>query len=359
MQADLNRELAMTEETTASDKPVGRARGGLARASKLTVEQRREIARMGGKARHQNVDARPVLLATHGSPDHPLRVGDVEIPCYVLEDGTRALSQRGLQTGLGMSIGGSSKSGEQRMVVFVESLARRGMDIKDLAARMRSPIRFKIPGGGGVAFGYEATILADVCDLVLSAREKGGVLYPQQAHVARQCEILVRGFARVGIIALVDEATGYQRDRAKDALAKILEAFVAKELQPYLTTFPTSFYQEMFRLRGLDFPSTVRRPQYFGLLTTDIVYKRLAPGVLDELKRLKSEAGRSRDKLFQRLTSNVGYPKLREHLGSIVTIMRLSNSWNDFMEKLDRLHPRYGDQMALPYEQSKDDGHGL
>jgi hypothetical protein len=39
---------------------------------------------------------------------------------------------------------------------------------------------------------------------------------------------LLRGFARVGIIALVDEATGFQRDRTKDALSKILEAYIAK-----------------------------------------------------------------------------------------------------------------------------------
>lgn len=57
----------------------------------------------------------------------------------------------------------------------------------------------------------------------------------------------MRGFARVGIIALVGEATGYQRD-----LARILEAFITKELQPYVRTFPTDFYQEMFRLRGYE-----------------------------------------------------------------------------------------------------------
>lgn len=341
------------------DEPTGRARGGHARASKLTPEQRSEIARRGGTARHRDADdGQPVLQATHGSPDHPLRIGDAEIPCYVLEDGTRVLSQRGVQTGLGMSIGGSSRRGEQRMVVFVESLARKGIASNDLAARMRKPVRFRPPGGGPVAFGYEATILADLCDAVLAAREKGGVLYPQQAHIAKQCEILVRGFARVGIIALVDEATGFQRDRAKDALAKILEAFIAKELQPYLPTFPADFYAEMFRLRGLDFPSgSVKRPQYFGVLTNDIVYKRLAPGVLVELRKItpRSDAGRPKAKYFQSLTSNIGYPKLREHLGSVVTMMRLSDTWQDFMAKLDRFHPRYGETIQLPL----DDGKGL
>ena len=174
----------------------------------------------------------------------------------------------------------------------------------------------------------------------------------------------MRGFARVGIIALIDEATGYQRDRAKDALASILEAFIAKELQPWIRTFPSAFYEEIFRLRGLEYPSgSVQRPQYFGILTNDIVYKRIAPGILDELKRVtpKDEAGRHKQKLFQHLTSNIGYPKLREHLGSVVAIMKLSSGWHDFMGKLDRLHPRYGETIPLPfdYHREDDDGRGL
>ena len=66
------------------------------------------------------------------------------------------------------------------------------------------------------------------------------MLQKQQEHVAKQAEILVRGFARIGIIALVDEATGYQRDREKDALAKILQAWVAKEIQAWVQTFPST-----------------------------------------------------------------------------------------------------------------------
>jgi hypothetical protein len=83
--------------------------------------------------------------------------------------------------------------------------------------------------------------------------------------------------------------------------------------------------------------------------------------VLEGLKRVKAEEGKPRDKLFQRLTSNIGYPKLREHLGSVGVIMKLSNDWGDFIEKLDRLHPRYGETIQLPfeYEREKDDGKGL
>jgi hypothetical protein len=337
---------------------VGRARGGVARAQSLSPEERQEIARNAAAARWSG----PVLEATHGSEDHPLRLGGMEIPCYILADGRRVLQQTGLIRAMNMSHGGSYSVGGDRLAKFATQGRLKQFVSSELVERTANPIRFKTPKGS-LAYGYEATVLADLCDAVLAARA-AGVLQKQQSHVADQAEILVRGFARVGIIALVDEATGYQRDRAGDALAKILEAFIAKELQPYVPTFPTEYYEQMFRLRGINFPAgTVKRPQYFGALTNDIIYKRLAPGVLQELKKVtpKTDSGRLKDKLFQRLTSNKGYPKLRELLGSVVTIMSFSDSWHDFMGKLNRRHPRYGTQLDLPldYRQDKDQGTGF
>ncbi|HUB10667.1 MAG TPA: P63C domain-containing protein [Acetobacteraceae bacterium] len=339
-------------------EPKGRARGGQARADKLTPAARADIAKKAAAARWHG----PALRATHGSDDHPLKIGEIEIPCYVLEDGTRVLSQRGVVGGLGMRYG-SRVGGADRLTGFLSGSRISPFVSSELLALIGNPIRFRHPGGGNLAFGYPATILADICDAVLAAR-KAGALQKQQEHIADQSETLVRGFARVGIIALVDEATGYQRDRAKDALEKILAAFITKELQPYVPTFPSEYYEQIFRLRGLDYPTgSVKRPQYFGVLTNDIVYKRLAPGVLEELKKItpRSESGLHKDRLFQRLTSNKGYPKLRELLGSVVTIMSFSQDWHDFMAKLNHRHPRYDDQMRLPldYQPDADQGTGL
>ena len=343
------------------DQAVGKARGGMARAEALSKKQRKEIAKKAAEARWSG----EIKRATHGSDDHPIRIGDIEIPCYVLEDETRVLSLRGMLGGLNMSLGRASTRREDRLTSFLTGNAISPFVPKELTAMIGKPIRFQLPGGGATAYGYPATILADICDVVLAAR-KAGALLKQQEHIAERCEILVRGFARVGIIALVDEATGFQRDRAKDALTRILEAFIAKELQPWLRTFPADFYQEMYRLRGMEYPNdTVQRPRYFGLLTNDIVYDRLAPDVLKKLKEVnpKRESGRRKHKFFQWLTSNVGYPKLREHLGSVVTIMKLSNDWYDFRTKLDRLHPRYGKptQLSLEFadDEETDTGKGL
>jgi hypothetical protein len=127
-------------------------------------------------------------------------------------------------------------------------------------------------------------------------------------------------------------------------------------------TFQPDYYAQLFRLRGLEYPQDrVQRPQYFGVLTNDIVYKRLAPGVLAELKKVipRNGAGRPTAKYFQKLTANKGYPKLREHLGAVMAIMKLSTDYHDFIKKLDTFYPRYGQQMLLPYEPDNDTGKGL
>ncbi len=343
-----------------NDQAKPKAAGGIARAKSLTAERRSEIASNAAKAK---AGLRNLPKATHGSADHPLKIGDVEIPCYVLEDGTRVLSQRGMVAGLGMTYG-SGQGGADRLTGFAGGKGISPFVNNDMMVLIQNPIKFTHSTGGGVAYGYPATLLADICDAVLAAR-KAGVLQKQQEHIAHQAEMLVRGFARVGIIALVDEATGYQKDRAADALSKILEAFIEKELQPWVKTFPSEFYEQLFRLRGLDYPTTtVQRPQYFGVLTNDIIYRRIAPGVLDELKKVteRNDQGRPKHKFFQKLTTNIGYPKLREHLGSVVTLMKLSTNYNDFKSKLDTIHPPYGKTLPLALNSmpaDDDDGNGF
>jgi hypothetical protein len=331
----------------------GRSKGGAARAARLSPEERREIARRAANARWSN----EVNEAVCGSPDQPLRIGEIEIECYVLDDGRRVLTQATFLEALGRHRKANvRREGADQLPAILQGKAIHPY-ISDEVRQKSRPIAFRLPSGAR-ASGYDAEMLPAVCEIYLKARDDG-VLPHNQEHVARQADILVRGLARVGIIALVDEATGYQEHRTRDALAKILEAFIDKELQAWVRTFPADFYRELFRLRDLNYDSgTVKRPQYFGILTNNIVYERLAPGVLNELRIVtpKDESGRRRHKFFQRLTTNVGYPKLREHLGSVITLMKLSDDWDDFMRKLERLHPRVGDTLPLPFD---DDGKSL
>ena len=328
------------DDTTTS----GRAIGGRARAESLTPDQRTQIAKRAAKARWDG----PVVAATHGDPDHPLKIGDLHIPCYVLEDGRRVLSQAGMVGSLGMVKGGSSRGGD-RLVKFATGNRLKQYLPKHLADGTLAPIRFR-PPNGPLSLGYEATLLPDLCEAVLAAR-KAGALQQQQMHIADQCEILVRGLARVGIIALIDEATGYQDARARDALAKILEQFVAKEFRKWVRAFPIEYYRELCRIRNVAFPTgkSLLLPSYFGHLTNDLIYARLAPGVLSDLRRKNPtvKPGRRKRKLFQWLTEDVGDPRLREHLWKVITLLQVFDDWDQFYRALDRILPKFSDRPLL------------
>ena len=193
----------------------------------------KELDRITDKVMAYDPNSPPSDLALKviaGTPDRPLVLDDIEIPCYVLEDETRVLAQRGMVSGLGMARGGSSHGGGDRLAHFVCQKTLKPFVSKDLIAVTTGPLKFKTPHGG-MANGYPATLLVDICTAVLLARD-AGALTKQQQHIAQRCDALIRSLAKVGIIALVDEATGYQRIREERALATILERLIAKELNP-------------------------------------------------------------------------------------------------------------------------------
>ncbi|MCL1889115.1 MAG: P63C domain-containing protein [Desulfovibrionaceae bacterium] len=279
-----------------------------------------------------------ILKATHGSPDKPLRIGTIEIPCYVLDNGTRVISGRGMQTALGL---GQSHGAKLRR--FVERNEILPYINNDLAMALENPIRFIRPGRGGkLAVGFEATILADLCDAVLEARQSGA-LHQSQLLIAGQCEVLTRAFARVGIIALIDEATGYQEVRDRLALAAILDRYLRKEAAKWAKRFPDEFYKEMFRLREWPYdPSSVKRPGVVAKYTNDLVYQRIAPGLLQRLQDLnpKDDKGRRKHKYFQFMTEDVGDPALTQHIHALVVLMRASSNWDGFYRSVQRSLPK-------------------
>lgn len=336
---------------------LGASKGGKARAKKLTPEQRAAIARQGAEVRWAKQGKQPMPRATH---DGTLNIGNLDLSCAVLEDGTRVLSERSLALVLGAPRGGRSYAARKApdggavLPIYLASEKVRPFISEELLAALFPPVEFVPLHGGRSAFGVRAEIVPAICDVWLLARQQG-VLTDRQQMIAQKAEILMRGLAHVGIIALVDEATGYQDTRARDALAKILEAFIAKELRRWVSTFPPEFYKELFRLRGWRFPDLPedqrKRPVLVGKLTNDIVYDRLAPGVRKELHRLtpRDGKGRLKQKLFQRLTEEIGHPKLREHLGIVTALMKAADDWDDFMRMINRSLPRYGDNLALPF----------
>lgn len=336
---------------------LGASKGGKARAASLTRERRQEIAQRAIEARWEKAGKlkEPTLRAICGSSDHPLKIGDFELPCFVLEGGKRVLHQRGMVSALGMARGSSGGTGGDRLAKFVGGERLKDFVSQQLRDVTERPIKFVTPDGLS-AYGYEATVLADICEAVLEAR-KQGFLQKQQGHIAAQCEILVRGFARVGIVALVDEATGYQDMRARDALAKILEAYIAKEWRSYVAAFPITFFKELCRLKNVVFREDMKLPRYFGHHVNDLVWDRLAPGVKDELraKNPPDESGRRKRRHHQWLTEGIGHPKLLHHLGILEGLARghKDGDFEAYRRQVDAILPSYSKTPLLAYAQEQ------
>lgn len=327
-------------------KPTGRAIGGAASRARLTPEERKDAAR---KAALAKAELSKLPLISH---DGDLKIGDIVLPCYVTTNGDRVLSGRALQIALNLTGEERGAPGDRVARLLAHKTLSR-LIVKDKSVDQFQPIKCRFKDNVRKPInGYSAEVLADICEGMLEARRQGLLATERNLQVAAQCEILLRGFARVGLIALIDEATGYQKDRAKDALAKILEAFVAKELQPWVKTFPADYYEQLFRLYSIPFPPEKPqwRPQFFGKITNDVVYDRLAPDLLPELKKAASKAEK-KVRLHQWLTNDRGHPKLREHLASIVTLLKISTTPEQFKQLVDQVHPRFGDTYSFDFKE--------
>ena len=328
---------------------LGAAKGGKARAEKLTPEQRSETARLAAETRW---GAKAKVNASHVGR---LQIANSEIECAVLEDGRRVLTQETFLTAIGRSAkgkGGQILSSPDGLPPFLSATALKPFITQELR-ESTVPVIYRSQKATR-AFGYEATLLPKVCEVYLNARD-AGTLTKQQMHIAKACDILIRGLAHVGIIALVDEATGYQYDRERNALAEILEQFISKELVKWAKRFPNEFYSEIFRLKNKQRTTlTSKRPLWFGKITLNLVYQRLAPGVLDELQRLtpRHAKGRLKHKLHQRLTEDVGHDKLKDHFIKLITLMNASVDWEQFKGLVDRSLPKYKE---LPLFDGHDD----
>ncbi|GEO43491.1 hypothetical protein SAE02_76390 [Skermanella aerolata] len=321
----------------------GTSEGGKARALKLSSEERKAIAIAGAQARWAKADPGRENLsrAICGSVDKPLMIGDIEIPCYVLDDERRVLTVAGMSRGMAMAQGGSMVRGLNRFELFISRDRIKPFVSASLAERIHSPIIF-LTTSGGKAYGYEAEVLVELCEAVLAARE-ARVLQKQQEGIAHRCELLVRGLARVGIVALVDEVTGYQQVRARDALHKILEAYIAPELLPWTKRFPNEFYVELYRLLNWSInPLAAGKPGYVGTLTNSLVYDKLPPGVVDELRLqnpVNPDTKRRRYKHHQFLSEDIGNPHLEKHISQVIALMRASDDWHMFKRLFRRAFP--------------------
>jgi len=316
------------------------AKGGKARADSLTPERLAEIGKKGAQGRW-------APKATH---EGVLHVGEVSLPCYNLPDGRRVFSNGGMLDALSLSRGSNPKLGRDRLANFIMGKAISRFISAHLAGVIHSPFPFRSKSGGTEAHGYEATILPDLCGAVIQAALKGA-LQAQHKDIIERCRLLQGGFATVGIIALVDEATGYQADRARDELQKILAAYVLPDLRPYVPLFPTDFFKLIYKLHGWQFvEGNAKHPGVVGIFINQWIYHRLPSPVLPKLRELNptNENGRRRHKHHQYLTVDTGLPHLDAQINSVMALMRAANGDKPLFERLlANAYPMVGEQMHL------------
>lgn len=310
-------------------KDKSKVKGGLARAKALTSEARSEIAKKAAEARWSTPKAEYT---------GELTIAGANIPCAVIETENgpiRIVVQRevvGLLTG-------NKKGGLQRYLnppnlqpFLPEKFKNKSLD----------EATYVVEIAGRKAHGFNGEDIVDICKMYLEARSKREIL-PNQRHLADRAEIIVTALAKTGITALIDEATGYQQVRERDALQAYIDKIISKELAAWVRRFPIEFYEEMYRLNNWKWTNNTKHPMLAAKYTADIVYSRLGPGILDELHRInpKTAKGYRKNKHHQWLTEDIGHPQLAQHLYAVINFMKASDSWEQFKKLLNRALPKY------------------
>ena len=287
--------------------------------------------------------------------DGELNLNGLKISCYVLQDGRRILSTSGMQKALAIVNDEKERSSGRLAEILSSKHVSSCISNENLSAKISPILCYR--GAQRIA-GYEASVLPEICEIMLKVRDYAVTnnieLGSRQKAVIAQSDIIIRALARVGIIALVDEATGYQYDREKDELQKILKAYISEELLPWQKRFPEVFYKELFRLNGWDFTvnGIKKRPGIIGKWTNMFIYEELPNGVLDELKKKtpKSESGNRTSRYHQLLTLDIGEPNLEKQINKVITLFQVSDNMKQFCDNFKKMKMRQIGQMELPFE---------
>jgi hypothetical protein len=261
-----------------------------------------------------------------------LVIGDAELPVYVLDDGRRVISRTGATGVLTNNKGG----GNLESYLGVEALKEyRPTDV--------SMIEFVIQGVvNKTVMGFEAETFLDIAQSYVKALAANALKTDRQKEIATNCSMFLAACAKVGLIALIDEATGYQYSRAQDALQVKLRAFLEKEMRPWEKTFPDELWIEFARLTRWK-GSVTQRPKYWGKLVMELVYEYLDEDVANWLKN-NAPAPRGNLSYHRWPTSQFGLRKLMEHNWMLIGMAR---SCQSMRELRDRMAMQFGREPFL------------
>lgn len=319
---------------------LGASKGGRARAAVLSKEQRSEISRNAVMARWAKHKApRQIAEQVSSVPDQSeklekravsslpvsmfqgkLLIGGEEFICHVLNNLKRVMAQREIVR----ILTGIQKGGLDR---YLTAQNLKPYINKDLI--LDQTIRFSIPGTTMESNGFEGTLLLDICDAYLRARDDRK-LHESQADLAKRAEMITRACAKVGIIALIDEATGFQKYRAGRELQFKLQAFIADDMQEWALMFPEEFWLELARLEGIRY-SPRSRPLRWGRYVMMFVYDAVDPDVGKELRKINPDPHFLKN--HHMWLKKFGRTKVRDQIMQVIPVMKLCTNMAEFKAK--------------------------
>jgi hypothetical protein len=258
-----------------------------------------------------------------------LSVGDLSIPVYVLDDGRRVLSRTGALNCLTDGKGGGN------IESYLEVEVLRPFLPKDLFDQW---VEFDIPQVVNKSVkGMTADAFIDICRAYSRARDTGKLTSESQTAIAIRASMLLGAFAKDGIEAVIDEVTGYQYERAPDALQTKLKLFLADEMRPWEKTFPDELWIQFGRLTKWSGPIH-SRPKYWGKLVNELVYGYLDKDVLEWLKK-NAPAPRAGQNYHQWMSGQFGLKKLVEHIWMLIG---MASACRDMPELRQRMAEKFG-----------------
>jgi hypothetical protein len=288
-----------------------------------------------------------VPAATHWGK---LAVGDVTLPVYRLDNGARVFSLKGVVVGLIGTEGG-------QLSEYLKVQALRGFLPSDLrpAEDGSIPALFQFDTGGSgnfkYAVGFPVERFMDLCaaySLALQEHLNEGsefTLTTRQIAIAKKAIAFERACAKVGIIALVDEATGYQSEREADALQMKLQLFLSEQMRKWEPTFPDELWIEFGRLTKWSGP-VHSRPKYWGKLVMELIYDYLDPDVAKWLKENKPKPQKGKN-YHQWLNEQYGLRMLLQHIWMVIGMAASSQSMQELKERLAHRFGRVPVQLTL------------
>lgn len=341
-------DFRLTSEAAKELSRLGAAKGGDARAAKLTPERRREIARAAIQARWEKAGKPALVRATHkGNFEKDF---GIDVDCYVLDDAqkTAVISQTGIARALALSPRADT------FTKFLATKAMAGSGGDELRRKLENPLKFQWGSGGDevpptVIHGFDVTLLIDACKAIIAAESEGKLL-GRQARVAHQAHIILGASAKAGIKGLVYALAGYNATREETIAA--FKLFVQEEAREYEKEFPDQLYAEWYRLYNLPKPER-NKPWKFKHLTVDQVYRPLARsnGKILRLTQEQRESSKSRWKKLHQFLSEIGVKALRTHLGQLLGIARISRTQLQYEKHFKIL---FGEQLEIAFPEDGD-----